>query len=157
MTMVGQASAAQLYSFTISSPGGDLATGFILESGGQAVSGTMNVIAGIEAPALMNLVPGSGLGPSGAFTYDNTIFPGSDPQINVVGLLFQDPGTLAEINIWANGPGDYSYYSWHPSFGYRAQWANGAHFLMVPVPEPSSVAAISVGALALVRRRFKKN
>ena len=51
---------------------------------------------------------GQATSPSGAFLFDNIVFPSSDPVFDVSGLLFTISGH--EGNIWGNGaPGSYSY------------------------------------------------
>ncbi len=91
--------------------------------------------------------------PSGFFTYDDQLFPGQDPLLNLQGLLFsiQKEGAL-ELNIWGTGAGSYT-----------AQLNNGREgngtFSASAVPEPTTLPLVLGGSLGLalvyqIRRRY---
>ena len=94
--------------------GVNIASGTITTTGNLAVSGTLNVTAG-AATGVYSLIPGGPSptsSPSGAFIVDNLIYPGSNPTLDVNGLLFGSGGV--EVNIWGNSADNYSFWCLHP-------------------------------------------
>jgi len=77
----------------------------------SAIGGSLTVTGGsdIGSYSLSPAGPGVTISPLGAFAVDNVIYPGSDPYLDVWGLLFTGDGL--EINIWGNSPDNYSFYS----------------------------------------------
>jgi hypothetical protein len=103
----------------------------------------------------MNLITnpsptGLALSPSGFFLYDDQLAPSANPMLTLGGLLFSAGG--AEINVYSNGPGAYTYYE---SNGFNVP----VNFTLTPVPEPSRLFALSgllgMGLIGLVWRRRK--
>ena len=75
--------------------------------------------------------------PSGAFIYDQLIYPGSDPIVDNDGLLFNVGGV--EYNLFSNGPDQYVLYN--NVNGYTAEAVNFA----IGVPEPATWALMLTG------------
>ena len=89
--------------------------------------------------------------PSPHFQYDNIVYPGPDPALDLSGILFSISGQ--EANIWGNsGPNDYSYYV----CCYAVANDRVDTFTLTPaaIDEPSTLALIGSGLLGLwfVRR-----
>jgi hypothetical protein len=102
------------------------------------------------------LIPGSGISPSGAFNFDNLMFPGGDPLLDGSGgLLFSDTVTGAEINVWSNGPSPAPYSTWEflSASGYFLQ-DNNSTFDLTEVPEPATwtLLGLSLALMAGVSR-----
>ncbi len=128
------------------------------EGGGVflATSGTVTVTGGsdIGTYSLVAGGPGGTLSPSGAFIYDNLVYPGNDPTLDGDGLLFAGGGL--EINIWGNFPGDYNFDSFNGG-GYNVtdEESGVVAFGVVTTPEPSAfflLGSLLVG-LGISRRR----
>jgi len=138
--------ADPLFDFTVSI-GPDTGFGSINatdEGGGTflATSGTLTVTGGSDV-GTYTLVPGGPSGmisPSGAFIYDNLVFPASDPTLDGDGLLFSGGGL--EINIWGNSPDNYSFYSYENG-GYNVQDTDsGQVAFFAATPEPSAMVLL---------------
>jgi hypothetical protein len=89
---------------------------------------------------------------SGYFYYDNLLFPGSDPQVDLSGLLFSSSPAF-EINLFADGPGVYQYYD---NSGYN-QYID---FKLAAIPVPKAVWAGlgllgAIGAFRLMRKQVE--
>ena len=99
----------------------------------------------------ITLIPGSGTSPSGLFIYNNLIYPGGNPLLDVNGLLFRDDVTSAEINVWGNGPFPASYYSTYTGLdgSYPLADTNSVFALSATVPE-SSTSLLLVTGLGLI-------
>jgi hypothetical protein len=88
--------------------------------------------------------------PSGAFIFDNVLYPGQDPTLDVFGLLFTGGGL--EINIWGTGPGTYSYFSFNGS-GFNLASNNAVFTLattpgqMIPALESIVTALVNTGVV----------
>jgi hypothetical protein len=93
------------YDLTYTDGGANVASGVIDLVGNTAVSGSLTVTAG-SADGTWTLSPGGGQ--DGSFIWDNEVFAGNNPFLDVDGLLFVDGGS--ELNIWGNSPGNYSFY-----------------------------------------------
>ena len=96
---------AEMYDLTYTDGGANVATGVIDVVGDNAISGSLTVTAG-AADGSWTLSPGSGS--DGSFIWDNIVTPGSDPFLDVDGLLFVNG--FSELNIWGNSPDNYSLY-----------------------------------------------
>ena len=118
---------AGMYLLTFTNAGGTVSGSALLDAtdngGGSftAVSGT-GTVSVFGTPDTISLfpnpsAPGGATSPSGAFSYDNQLFPGSDPVVNFSGLLFTRSGGI-EVNIFATGSGAYEYWEFDPSAGY---------------------------------------
>jgi hypothetical protein len=60
--------------------------------------------------------PGTALSPSGAFIFNDQLYPGQSPTLDVFGLLFTGGGL--EINIWNDGGGvPYTYFAFNTNNG----------------------------------------
>ena len=120
-----------------------------------ATSGSLTVTAGADAGtySLFPGGPGQTTSPSGAFYYDDVVYPGSNPFIDNDGLLFTGNGL--EINIFSSGSSNYSFYSYNgssynvasgPPFGF----ANGGSASLSAVPEPAGLTLLGFGAVLLL-------
>jgi hypothetical protein len=77
-----------------------------------ATTGSVTITAGSDI-GTYPLYPGGPAvttSPMGAFDYDDLIYWGQNPPLDVDGLLFNAPGL--EINIWGNSANNYSYYDY---------------------------------------------
>ncbi len=77
----------------------------------SAIGGSLTVTGGadIGSYSLYPVGPAETISPFGAFAVDDVLYPASNPYLDVWGLLFTGGGL--EINIWGNGPDNYSFYS----------------------------------------------
>jgi hypothetical protein len=123
-------------------------TGTAINGGFDVVSGTLN-IAGLGVFQLFaNPSPGNALfSPTGAFIFDDLLFPASGNVLDVNGLLFTALGGT-EWNIWGNGNGTYSLYEYIPGVGY--QMADTVTLTAVPEPGSLLLFGSGLGFLALL-------
>jgi hypothetical protein len=146
-------SQASLYDITFSG-GGTSASGQIDVVGGFATSGSFVITSAANGftPVSYALAPNSTLAPnpnvagtfyspSTFFTVDNVVTASGNPFLDINGLLFISSGGI-EVNLWGNGPSDYTLYD---NTGAQAH-VNGTATLTA-VPEASTVIA---GALLLL-------
>jgi len=154
-----------LFSFSISLDG-NVANALLTTTdlgGGQflVTGGTLHVTAG-AAVGNYPLFPGGPaafFSPSGAFIVDNVLYPTSNPVLDVDGLLFSGSGL--EINIWATGPDNYSFFAFNGSSFPVAASGTPDSIQVSSVPEPSSLALVCLGSVTVggwygVRRRRRK-
>ena len=103
------------FSFSIGSQTGNGSLNVSDQSNGQylAIAGSLTV-DGIYDVGTYPLYPGGPsivTSPSGAFFYDNLLFPSYpsiNPSIDVDGLLFRNSSGF-EVNLWGNGANAYEY------------------------------------------------
>jgi hypothetical protein len=130
-------------------------------------SGTLNVTGGIDigAYSLFPSGPAVTLSQAGAFLIDNVLYYGNNPVLDNWGLLFTGNGL--EINLWGNGPDNYSFWSYNGN-GYNVSVDGG--FLdsramvldsygpegAAPVPEPSTLYLLGGGIAGLCAYRIKQ-
>lgn len=93
--------------------------------------------------------PSAAYSPSGAFIYDNLVYPTGGPALDNSGLLFASAGR--EINLWGNGSSPYSLWS-HAGGGYDYSHDDGT-FSVTSTPAPGGVAVLGFAGLVAVRRR----
>lgn len=168
----GQAVATQqLFQFTYSDGLGNAADGQIdatlnLDGSYTATTGWMVVTAtqadhtdDFVAGGGYTLFPGSGTSPSGKFSFDNLLFPGTPTALlDNGGLLFTrtEGSATREFNIWGLGKSQYDYFSYSPDQGIYNPTATGT-FTLTAVPEPFTLALCGAGlGLAIARRRKAK-
>ena len=101
------------FSFDIAPETGYGSLNTLDEGGGEflATAGTLTDTAGSDLGTYVLYPGGPGLvtSPLGSFVYDNLIFPLANPSLDAIGgPLFITTGL--EINIWSNGPSNYSFY-----------------------------------------------
>ena len=82
--------------------------------------------------------PDAAYSPSGYFIYDNQLFPAINPSLDTDGLLFTGNG--CEVNIWGNGAGQGSYYTFYESNGFNV---NGTD-TVAQTPEPTTLIVWSL-------------
>jgi hypothetical protein len=141
------------YTFSFTSTSGESGSGDIYaDSFGDLVSGKLDITSGLDAGLTFSLYsPNPGvteLSPSGWFTYDNIIYPGSALVIDSYGLLFT--GNNQEINLWGYGSPPYSLWIYDGTANQYIDLDNGLTFnLSDPVPEPEMVSMFALGLLGL--------
>jgi hypothetical protein len=149
-TFCSASNQAYLFTFNIGGNQGNALLSSTEPGGGQfwTVSGTLGVTAGADTGtySLTAGGPSSFFSPNGAFIANNVLYPSSDPDLDSNGLLFGGGGL--EINIWGNGPGNYSFYSWDGSSIDVA--ASGPSTVgLQAVPEPASLSLLGSGLIGL--------
>lgn len=98
-----------------------------------ATAGTLTVTAGSDL-GTYPLDPGGPsivTSPMGAFLYNNVVYLGANPSLDVDGLLFNTTGK--EINIWGNSTGNYSFYDYsNGSYGLQLAEAGTVNLDVAP-------------------------
>ena len=135
--------SAQTYSWTLTGPDTGSGTFFTTATvgGGFDVDGFTGIIDGLAVTEIGGNPGQPTNSPDGFFTYDNLVFPGSDPLLDVDGLLLAYNGS--EANLWGNAPGDYEFYA---EIGAQN---DGDIFAINFIPEPASIAVFGAGMLAV--------
>ena len=152
-----QARASIVFDLQYSDPSGNVANGLLTATSlgnGQylATSGILNVTASsnpndVGSYSLVPDGPGLTVSPSGAFIVDNVLYYPGDPYLDVDGLLGFASVAGIELNLWGNGPGNYSLYTYQPGSGYTLAYNGSATTSISPVPEATTIIA---GALLLL-------
>ena len=127
------------FTFSIGPQGGSGVLTSADFGGGQlfATAGSLTVSAGsdIGTYSLFPGGPGVTTSPNGAFLFDNLMFPVQDPTLDMDGLLFL--GGSDQVNIWGNGPGNYSFYAYNNGTYITTIASAGTVTPVVsPVPDP---------------------
>jgi hypothetical protein len=164
LTSVGAGAQAATYSFTFTAPGDVL-----LASGRLFTSDTLNVLGGYDVLGASGIIDGLAIDelvdnpnapapaflatptvPGFGYQYDNVLFVGTTPQLDISGLLFRVGARL--YNIYS-GPGDALLYDTGGAFVERS-----GVFEALLVAEPSSWALMIFGAgmTGAVLRRQRK-
>jgi hypothetical protein len=130
---------ASLFTLTFTDGGANVGSGTIDVTGGVATSGNFIVTAG-AATGSWTLVAGSGSDAN--FNWDSVVNVGSDPFLTGGGLLFSAGAN--EINIFGNGPVNYSFYG-TVGGNYHPQTTGIA--TLTPVPEPITYALAGFGLI----------
>ena len=119
-----------------------LSTGPVtLDGAFDITSGTISVTGSVSGSGTLYANPnptGYSTSPDGLFWYDDLLYPGSNPQLDIDGLLFEIDGSLVSLNIWGNSTDSYSLYTGFDG-GYPYEYGNGS-FSAVATPEPISMA-----------------
>jgi hypothetical protein len=156
---------------TLDATNSGLGDGSLLVTGGTLIlTASSDGNGSIGTYSLIPEGPGAVVSPSGLFAVDDLIYPannaanGVNPNISGNpsyltnwGLLFGQPGTGSqnEVNIYANGGGDYALWS-EAGGSYNITNSSGGTFALVALPEPASLTLLGLGAAAIAvysRRR----
>jgi hypothetical protein len=159
LTFAASMSATSTYSFSFN-VGGNQGSGLLDTAlvGNQVWvnGGTVSITAG-SAVGTYSVLPGGPApftSPSGAFFTDNVLYPSpADPVFDTNGLLLGAGST--EINIWGNGPANYSFWAYSLSAGYFVSYDGEG--TASAVPEPSTLALLGssiLGLTGVLRRKL---
>ena len=149
------AQADGLYDITFSDGGANVGFGQLNVQSGFAIGGFFNVTSGAALGSFSLYTAGGTVAfpgflpsPGNNFNYNNAVyltlnpqFPATNPYVDGSGLLFTDLSGN-EINLWGNADGSYTFYGVINGIQYNPQ-ALGVSTI-TPVPEPSSLAAITL-------------
>ena len=162
LVIAAQARASITFDLEYSDPAGNVAHGQLIATalGNDqylATSGTLDVTASsnpgvVGSYSIVAGGPAAFYSPAGAFIADNVLYyPNQDPYLDVYGLLAFQSAAGVELNLWGNGPGNYSLYAWQAGNGYILSFNGSATTSLaadpLPVPEPTTIIA---GALLLL-------
>lgn len=89
--------------------------------------------------------------PLGAFNADNKFFLPADPSLNNWGALFSASGK--EVNLFGNGPGNYSLYVYSNESGYSTS-DQGGNFNVPDGGLSIAMLGLAMGGLVVLRRKF---
>jgi len=124
-----------------------------------ATSGTLIVTGGLDIGtyAIVAGGPSPTFSPSGAFQFDNLVMPGSNPSLDVWGLLFSNG--VARKSISGAPALQAIIFFDHTSSGYGVQYTGpspGDFFIatVVPVPLPASYTLLLGGLGVIVLLHF---
>ena len=110
----------------------------------------------INGMSITSLIGSAGVqtSPSGAFYFDNIVYPG--PALSSNGLLFSVTGDAGgqEWNLWGNGGTSGSLYSF-VSGGYNVQTNGTLNISAVPEPESYAMLLAGLGLMGFMVRRRK--
>jgi hypothetical protein len=170
LSLAGRAEAGSLYGFWFSGGGisgsGTFDTS-IIGGGVFAISSTGTItgdpyIANLNTLVPNNNAPGRSVIPFGNTTagYDDQLFPGSSPLLDVQGVMWSSDGNLANVYYWAGGGGEAAGYYFLQSANYSGGYGVPVTFVLTSsVPEPSTLvlggAAVLIGLGIAWRRRHK--
>jgi hypothetical protein len=89
---------------------------------------------------------------NGSFSYNNVLFPTSQP-LDISGVLFTANAGSTTWNLWGNSANDYELYSYSPGVDVHGT------FSVTAVPEPESYAMIlaGLGLVGFMVRRRKND
>jgi len=165
--MAVKPASATFYDWTLSG-GSDSGSGFLTtgatDNGGFDIMSFGGQIDGATITGLLGGQPGVGYAysPSGAFYYDNILYPSSNSAegalLDLGGILFTIAG--GEGNIWGTSasPDGYSY--WTYESGRYVIEDSATAFSVVdppyPVPEPAPAAMVGLGLLVLWLARSRR-
>lgn len=152
--------SATLYAWTLSGSG-DVGSGFLTtaaaDNGGFDIMSLSGQINDVAITGLLGGQPGGGyaFSPTGAFYYDNILYPSANSAegalLDLGGILLSVAG--GEANIWGTSaaPDGYSYYTYEA--GRYVIQDNATTFRVMdpasPVPEPASAAIVMLGIVGL--------
>lgn len=156
----GQAMANQTFTFTFAgatASGSGTLTAVANGNGSfTAISGSGTEIVNGTTDALTLIFNPNGTAnatsASGAFYFDNQLFPGDDPLIAYGGLLFQS--STQEMNLYSNSPGSYLFYQQN-QFNESTVFTLAAVGDGAAVPEPTTMLLFGAGLMGIVAGRRK--